>query len=140
MLFWYPQQSMCKIVCDFTSILLNCSMQGMTIVLLEKYFKYIQNGENAKCLKLNGKHMCYHAQFTCSFTCSSKPNEKSQIYCYENSHSCFVNNVISSFHIINLKTVIVQQMPINYSSKLLNSHFAKIMSRVKKPLRRLKYM
>lgn len=49
MLFWYPQQSMCKIVCDFTSILLNCSMQGMTIVLLEKYFKYIQNGENAKC-------------------------------------------------------------------------------------------
>lgn len=49
MLFWYPQQSMCKIVCDLTSILLNCSMQGMTIVLLEKYFKYIQNGENAKC-------------------------------------------------------------------------------------------
>lgn len=76
--------------------------------------------------------MCYHAQFTCSFTCSSKPNEKSQIYCYENSHSCFVNNVISSFHIINLKTVIVQQMSINYSSKLLNSHFAKIMSSVKK--------
>lgn len=89
MLFWYPQQSMCKIVCDFTSILLNCSMQGMTIVLLIKIFQiYSKWWKNAKCLKLNGKHMCYHAQFTWPFTCSSKANEKSQICCHENGHSC----------------------------------------------------
>lgn len=35
MLFWYPQQSMCEMVCDFTSTVFQCSMHGMAIVLLE---------------------------------------------------------------------------------------------------------